>query len=75
VQPTELRNVNRVGSVYRRYRTVKELSGPVKLLFDKASALAGLSMENMVLAVFLTERKLQKFEEVLRKNAKTTGVG
>jgi RNA polymerase I-specific transcription initiation factor RRN7 len=73
--PTESRSVNRVGSLYRRYRTVEELSGPAKLLFEKSAALAGLSLENMVLAVFWTEKKLQKFEEGLRKNAKTFGAG
>lgn len=57
-----------MGSSYRRYRHVEELSGPSKLLFEKAALLAGLSLESMVQAVFLTERKVQKSEEALRKS-------
>ena len=75
VQPHESKNVNRIGTFYRRFRTVEELSGPVTLLFERAAALAGLSVESMVQAVFLTERKLQNLEEGLRKTAKAVDPG
>ena len=75
VQPQESKTVNRVGSFYRRYRTVEELSGPATILFEKAAGLAGISVESLVQAVFLTERKLQKYEDGLRKAAKAVEPG
>ena len=57
-----------VGSFYRRFRTLEELSGPSKILFSLAAKLAGVSLEGMVHAVFLIERKLQKHEDRLRKD-------
>lgn len=57
----------RVGSFYRRHREAKELDGPARLLYTKAAALAGLSLESMTKAVFATERKLQMREERARK--------
>jgi RNA polymerase I-specific transcription initiation factor RRN7 len=75
VQPQESKNVNRIGIFYRRFRTVEELSGPATLLYESTAALACLSVESMVQAVFLTERKLQKFEEGLRKAAQAVDAG
>jgi RNA polymerase I-specific transcription initiation factor RRN7 len=57
----------RAGSFYRRHREAKELDGPVRLLYTKAAQLAGISLESMTKAVFLTERKLQMREESARK--------
>jgi RNA polymerase I-specific transcription initiation factor RRN7 len=59
--------VARAGSCYRRHREAKELDGPVRLLYTKAAQLAGISLESMTKAVFLTERKLQMREERARK--------
>jgi RNA polymerase I-specific transcription initiation factor RRN7 len=59
--------VARAGSFYRRHREVKELDGPVRLLYTKAAELAGMSLESMTRAVFLVERKLQLREERARK--------
>jgi RNA polymerase I-specific transcription initiation factor RRN7 len=59
--------VARAGSFYRRHREVKDLDGPVRLLYTKAAELTGLSLESMTKAVFLTERKLQMREERARK--------
>ena len=42
------------------------------MFFDKAAKLAGLSLEGIVQAVFLTERKLQKHEESLRRASELT---
>lgn len=58
-----------IGSRYRRYRSANELSGVPELFFERAASLAGLSIEEMVQAVFAVERKLQKYEERLRKQA------
>ena len=62
-----LRQMARAGSFYRRHREAKELDGPVRLLYTKAAQLAGISLESMTKAVFLTERKLQMREESARK--------
>ena len=60
--------VDRTGSYYRRYRDMQELDeGAVRVLYEKSARLAGISLEGMVKAVFLTEVKLQKLEERLRK--------
>lgn len=72
-QPAPSKSVNRMGSFYRRFRTVEELSGPVKLLFEKAAALAGLELGSMVQAVFATEKRLEKVEEGLRRAERTSG--
>jgi RNA polymerase I-specific transcription initiation factor RRN7 len=59
--------VARAGSFYRRHREAKELDGPARLLYTKAAALAGISLESMTKAVFATERRLQMREERARK--------
>lgn len=59
--------VVRAGSFYRRHREAKDLEGPARLLYTKAAELAGMSLESMTKAVFLTERKLQMREERARK--------
>jgi RNA polymerase I-specific transcription initiation factor RRN7 len=61
------RKVPSIGNFYRRFRSVAELDDRSKMLFQKAASLACVSLEGMVDAVFLVERKLQKVEEGLRK--------
>ena len=56
-------DVARAGSFYRRHREAKDLDGPARLLYTKAAELAGMSLESMTKAIFLTERKLQMREE------------
>ncbi|KAI7187927.1 hypothetical protein KC363_g5728 [Hortaea werneckii] len=63
----EERAVNRVGSFYRRYRTVEELEGPARVFFERCAGLAGTSIEDLVRAVFLIESKLHTQESKLRK--------
>ncbi|KAK4544621.1 hypothetical protein LTR36_004193 [Oleoguttula mirabilis] len=65
---TDAREVNRTGSFYQRYRSADDLEDPVKLLYERAAGLAGLSMESMVRAVFLIEGKMQRHEENSRKD-------
>lgn len=60
-------DVARVGSFYRRHREAKDLDGPVRVFYTKAAELAGVSLESMTKAAFLTESKLQKREERARK--------
>jgi RNA polymerase I-specific transcription initiation factor RRN7 len=64
---TVRRQVPSIGNFYRRFRHVGELDDRSKMLFQKAASLACVSLEGMVDAVFLVERKLQKVEEGLRK--------
>ena len=68
---TAIPKSNQIGSFYRRYRSVEDLSGPAKVLVERAASSAGVSLESMVRAVFLTEKKLQKHEEHLRKGGRT----
>ena len=57
----------RTGSFYRRFRTVADLDGVSKVIYERAAELAGLSLEAMIQAVFAIERKMQTFEERTRK--------
>lgn len=66
-QNQDTKDTPRPGTYYRRFRHVEDLSGPAKIFFEEAAKLAGSSLESMVQAVFLTERKVQKHEEALRK--------
>ncbi len=65
------RGTPKVGEFYRRFRTVEDLSGPAKVLFEEAARSACLSLEGMVQAVFLVERRLQRVGERLRKGFKS----
>jgi RNA polymerase I-specific transcription initiation factor RRN7 len=65
--------VARAGSFYRRHREAKDLDGPARLLYTRAAELAGISLESMIKAVFLTERKLQMREERDRKAGEDGG--
>ncbi|TKA83914.1 hypothetical protein B0A55_00196 [Friedmanniomyces simplex] len=56
-----------IGGSYRRIKTAGELEGPDKVFYERASELAGLSLDAMVKAVSQIERKLQKHEEKVRK--------
>ena len=64
--------VRRAGSLYLRFRTVEELSGQARQFFEMAAKLAGLSLESMIQAVFMMERKVQKHEEYIRKTTEVT---
>ncbi|KAI6803900.1 hypothetical protein KC332_g14677 [Hortaea werneckii] len=59
--------VHRVGSFYRRYRAVEELEGPARVFFERCAGLAGISIEDLVRAVFLIESKLHTQESKLHK--------
>lgn len=67
---TDTANAHAVGTFYSRFRNAEELSGPVKVLYERAAVLASLSLDGMVQAVFLTERRVQKYEDGLRKSTK-----
>lgn len=56
-----------VGSKYRRFRDTSELSGVAKVSYEQAAERAGVSLEEMVQVTFAIERKMQKYEERLRK--------
>ncbi|EMC96823.1 hypothetical protein BAUCODRAFT_34214 [Baudoinia panamericana UAMH 10762] len=60
-------DMKEIGSFYRRFRSVDELVGPVKVLYQRAAGLAGFSLAGMVRAVVLVEQKMQNMEESMRK--------
>ncbi|KAK5156184.1 hypothetical protein LTS14_005071 [Recurvomyces mirabilis] len=59
---------DRIGSFYRRTRTVDELSGAALVLFGRASRLVGSSLGGMVKAVSLIEEQVKRQEERLRRD-------
>jgi len=59
--------VGDLGSFYRRTKSIEEVDGPLETFIKQAADLAGLSLEGMVSAVSIVERKMQKHEERLRK--------
>lgn len=59
--------VNRAGSFYRRHRIANDLEGPARMFHERAAALAGVSLDTMVRAVFLIEGKALKHQEKLRR--------
>ncbi|KAK4554024.1 hypothetical protein LTR86_008865 [Recurvomyces mirabilis] len=59
---------DRMGSFYKRTKTVEELSGAALVLLERASRLAGSSLEGMVKAVSLIEEKVKRQEERLRRD-------
>lgn len=71
VENDQTKDIPRPGSFYRRFRNAEELSGSVKIFYEKAAHLAALPVDGMVQAVFFFERRLQKLEEELRKTGKT----
>ncbi|KAK5175574.1 uncharacterized protein LTR77_000713 [Saxophila tyrrhenica] len=65
------RTMAEVGESYRRFRKLEDLSDTSKVLYEEAAKLACVSLEGMVQAVFLVERRLQKVEERLRRSEAT----
>lgn len=71
VEPAQCtQDTPRPGSLYRQCKSVEDLSGPAKVLLEKAAGLAALPLDAMVQAVFLMERRLQKHEDMLKKQEK-----
>ncbi|KAK6438231.1 hypothetical protein LTR95_005575 [Oleoguttula sp. CCFEE 5521] len=59
--------VKRAGAFYKRHREVSELFGPIRVLYEKASELGGISLSGMVKATFAVELRLEKLENRMRK--------
>nr|POF12658.1 rna polymerase i-specific transcription initiation factor rrn7 [Quercus suber] len=74
----EARDVNRAGSFYKHYRRAEDLPGahdamPVKLFHEIAADKAGIELADLVRAVFVMERRLEKVEKALgRRSGNTT---
>ncbi|KAF1939801.1 hypothetical protein EJ02DRAFT_407774 [Clathrospora elynae] len=62
----------RPGQAYRSWKTVEELPEPAKMLYEKAAALAGLSMDMMLLAVFFTEAKMEQWRRAKTRRTDAT---
>lgn len=71
-----LNDVYRTGSFYRRFRSVDELQAgdaAARKLYELAAEQAGTSLELMVRAVMVVERRVQKREEEQRNTRRTQG--
>lgn len=55
--------VNRIGSFYKRYRTVDELAGTARFFHEKVGDVVGVKLETLVVAVGQVERKLIAWRE------------
>ena len=53
--------VRRIGSFYKRYRTIEDLSPQAKVFYDAAACSVGASIPTLVLSVFRLEKKLEAF--------------
>jgi RNA polymerase I-specific transcription initiation factor RRN7 len=58
------KRVHRPGSLYKRYRSEKDLEGHVKQFFQAVADLAGMSLKNVIRAVYITETHIfRKYKE------------
>ena len=53
--------VKRIGSFYKRYRNIENLSPQAKAFYEATASSIGISLSSLVLAVFQVERKLEIF--------------
>jgi len=65
------REVRRPGSVYPRYSSEEELTGPARLLFEKVADLVGLKLITLIKGVLAVERRLEYWAYVRRKEIRT----
>jgi len=49
---------------HQRYQTIEDLSGPARVFHERAAECSGLSVEELLRAVFRLEQKLQYFQQV-----------
>lgn len=59
--------VRRLGSEYRCYRAVEELEGTVKRFYEVVAETAGLSLRDLVKAVYRLEQRLLKWQKRERR--------
>jgi RNA polymerase I-specific transcription initiation factor RRN7 len=60
-------SILRPGSRYRYYRSVEDLPDVARKFHDEAATLVGMSLENLVKAVFAAERKVSRWSREERK--------
>ena len=54
-------SVRRIGSFYKRYRTIEDLSPQARMFYEAAANSVGTSLTTLTIAVFQMERKLETF--------------
>jgi RNA polymerase I-specific transcription initiation factor RRN7 len=59
--------IRRLGSEYRCYRAVEELEGTVKRFYEVVAETAGLSLRDLVKAVYRLEQRLLKWQKRERR--------
>ncbi|QDS70646.1 hypothetical protein FKW77_000904 [Venturia effusa] len=69
------KKIARPGSLYRRHRHAAKLDGYARAFYTAAADYAGLSLQSVVRAVYLTEQKLQVLKEQWEVEALTTAMG
>ena len=52
------------GKQHRRYQTAEDLSGPARVFHERAAECSGISVEELLRAVFRLEQKLQYFQHI-----------
>lgn len=65
----EIVDIARPGSRYRYYRNVEDLPERARPFFKEAARLMGLSLDMLVLSVFFTEKKVEKWQVEKRRQA------
>ncbi|CZR62368.1 related to polymerase I core factor (CF) subunit [Phialocephala subalpina] len=68
-KPSEGRNINRPGELYKRYRTVEELPSTARAFYELAASNAGISLRTLVNGVFRHELKVESWIVAERKKA------
>jgi RNA polymerase I-specific transcription initiation factor RRN7 len=63
----------RPGQMYAVWKDVEELPKYARVFFDKAARLAGLSLEMLVMAVFFTEARVERWRRKQREGVRGAG--
>jgi len=60
-------NLRRIGSLHQMFRTPEDLVGPAKRFYEKVAEISGLSLRDLVHAVFSLENMFVKLQARERK--------
>lgn len=68
-------DIPRPGMLYKHYRSEEELPATARAVYQAAANMAGMSLTNLVAAVFQTERKIQRWKERRERKERPDGNG
>jgi RNA polymerase I-specific transcription initiation factor RRN7 len=66
-------NIHRLGSHYRCYKEVDELEGVVKRFYEVVAEVAGLSLRDLVRAVYSLEQLLFEWQRNEKRRLRAEG--